>query len=48
MYKVVINTRRPKKVTISPLRIVEAEASSPTPNEKIANLEHSEAVLLTN
>jgi len=45
MYKVIINTRKVRKVITSPLRIVLSEKDSPTLNNTINN---SNEVLLTN
>jgi len=45
MYKVIINTRKARKVIISPLRIVLSEKDSPTLNNTINN---SNEVLFTN
>ena len=45
MYKVIINTRKVRKVITSPLRIVLSEKDSPTLNNTINN---SNEVLFTN
>ena len=45
MYKVIINTRKVRKVIISPLRIVISDKDSPTLKSKV---NHQNEALLTN
>jgi hypothetical protein len=45
MYKVIINTRKVRKVIISPLRIVISDKDSPTLRSKV---DHKNEALLTN
>ena len=48
MYKVVINTKEVKKVIVSPLRLVMAEGSSPTIEDKLSKIKNKDELLLTN